>query len=168
MGDCGSRLSKNEIEQHIKDYNPKNDKYFRTIPYYYDHPQFMLTEDNLNILDGRKSLYDKKTIEYMKKCEEIADSDLKLKEIVIELQKGIYLGNEGYCLQQNKVYAIISLEPNGPYHETFSSDIHKPIWYDIFKHKSLIQYNSITIIIKSNDSSDIIGSLNLDLTSQIK
>ena len=127
MGDCTSRPSKSEIDQYIQDYNPKNDRDFKIIPYAHNHLQFIKNEKDIRVLESRKRQYDKKLKQYLKKYEDTIDSVPSIKEIIIEIQKGIYLTKDTFCFLQSKPYVTVSLEPNGPYHETFAADVYKPI-----------------------------------------
>ena len=132
MGDCTSRPSKSEIDQYIQDYNPKNDRDFKIIPYAHNHLQFIKNEKDIRVLESRKRQYDKKLKQYLKKYEDTIDSVPSIKEIIIEIQKGIYLTKDTFCFLQSKPYVTVSLEPNGPYHETFAADVYKPIWYRVY------------------------------------
>ena len=161
MGDCASRLDKKEIEIHLSETNNKNNNYFKCIPSINTHSEFLIHENNLSTLETRKSFYSRKKREFTRKFEESTVSVPAIKEIVIEVQKGIYLTKPGLCFLKGKPYVAVSLEPNGPCYETFEADIHKPVWYRIFQNKSLIDYQVVSVTVKSDDDNHQIGSVNI-------
>ena len=164
MGDCTSRIDKKEIEQHIRDFNNKNDRYFNSIPFSHSHSYFLIEETSTSILESRRRLYAKKKKELLRKYDETSDSVPSIKETIIEVQKGVYLAREGLCFLQGKPYVVVSLEPNGPSYETFAADLLKPVWYRVFQNKSLIQYSFIKFTVKLTENSEVVGSVSVPFT----
>lgn len=166
MGDCASRPTENEIQHHVKLENSKNNRHFKLIPHSARHSEFILLENNLSKLESRKSIYLKKYFELLKE-KHSASPPNQLKEIIIEVQKGLCLDKPGLCFLQGKPFVAISLEPNGPCYETFPTDLFKPIWYRVFQIKTLIEYTHIRVSVKINESSEVVGSI-LIMLSQLK
>ena len=163
MGDCASRPTASEIEQHIKDYNGKNDRYFKSIPYYQHHSQFLLLETNLKALESRKNLYLKKQKEFIKKYDATAESEPPVNEIIVEVQKGVYLDQPGFCFSNGKPFVAVSFEPDGPYHETFVADSYRPIWYRLIQIKSLVRYSSVKFTVRLSEGAKVIGSFEIPI-----
>jgi hypothetical protein len=162
MGDCGSRPDSSEIENHIQEKNTKNDKYFKTVPFYQSHYNFLLTETNLKTLLSRKHIYERQYRDYIKRSEYSNDTIPSIKELTIEVQKGLYL-HKSSCCNQEKPYVEVLLHPNGPFHQTFAADPFKPIWYRVVQIKTLLEFVSVKFNVKLQGSGEIIGNTEISL-----
>ena len=151
----------------MRDYSSKNNRFFKSIPHSTSHPEFILLETNIKNLESRKALYTKRHEKFLLQSAVASTNASPLWELRIEVQKGIFIDRERVCILQGKPYASVSLEPNGPYYETFPSDLFKPVWYKLIEFKSLINYKSITITIKISESTEVHGTVNI-LISDLK
>ena len=164
MGDCASRPTGSEMDQHLRDYNVKNNRFFKQIPHATSHSEFILLENNIENLESRKSVYTKKYYEMLRRSEIASKTDSRLRELIIEVQKGILLDQQRVCILQGKPYVCVSLEPKGPYHDTFPSDLFKPVWYKVVEFKSLVDYKNVKFTIKISDSTEIHGTVSISLS----
>lgn len=161
MGDCASRPSASEIDEHIREDNNKNDRHFKFIPFASNHSQFLKMEGNVQGLIYRKDFYDKKFKEFSRKYENCIESVPPIREVVVEVQRAAYLDRPGLCFTQGKPYIGVSLEPGGPYQETFAADIYKPKWYRVIKIKTLIKFSYLHFTVKVQGSNEILGVVDI-------
>ncbi|OMJ92952.1 hypothetical protein SteCoe_4170 [Stentor coeruleus] len=145
MGECTSRPSNQELEQHIQELNSKNDIYFRYIPLHTLTKESLQSEKNLHILESKIKILKKKKQDFNSKLESANHGISAIPELNIEVQKGINLLESGICWTQGKPYVTVSLEPNGPKYETFESNIYRPYWYKLIQFKQTIPYVKIVL-----------------------
>ena len=157
MGECTSRPTAQEIQEHMAGLNSKNDSYFRYAPFHTITNDQISIEKNLHSLDNKCKLFKKKKSEYLGKLESTNHGLMVIPELNIEVQKGVNLNDLGMCLSKGKPYVVISLEPNGPRIETFESDVYKPYWYRLVQFKQIISYSKIVfrVMKKRSYSSDV-------------
>lgn len=169
MGDCTSRPTQNEIEEHLNESNSKNDKYFRIVPFADDQRRLITSETSQDVLLTRKYFFDKKYKEFNRKSERIAKNSNNVQEFLIEIQKAYGLTQSGFCFNQGKPYVSVTLEPNGPSDSTFPADSFRPKWYKMLHFKTLLSFQSINFEVKVENSSKSLGSFSIkikDLESQ--
>lgn len=169
MGDCASRPSRSEIEEHLNDSNSKNDRFFKMIPYADDQQRLISLEINQNILEGRKYLFDKKYKEFSKKSESISKNSHKVQEFLIEVQKATNINQTGFCFNMGKPFVTVSLEPNGPSESTFPADYFRPKWYKMINFKTLLNFQSVKFEVNIENSGKTLGNFSIkikDLESQ--
>ncbi|OMJ79972.1 hypothetical protein SteCoe_19890 [Stentor coeruleus] len=160
MGECASRPSSQEIEQHIIEINSKNDMHFRYAPMHTITKDQLLAEKNLHILESKAKLFKKKKQEFISKLESTSHGVAVVPELNIEVQKGVNLIESGLCWAQGKPYVVVSLEPNGPKLETFDSNTYRPYWFKFIQFKQTIPYAKIVFRVmsrKNYGSDDLIG-----------
>ena len=157
MGECASRPSDQEIQEHMAELNSKNDQFFRYAPFHTVSNDQIITENNLHVLENKRNLFKKKKIEYVSKLESTNHGLAVIPELNIEIQKGVNFVESGYCFTQGKPIVVISLEPNGPKLETFESNIFRPYWYKFIQFKQTIPYTKLLfrVMIKKGYSSDV-------------
>ncbi|CAG9322420.1 unnamed protein product [Blepharisma stoltei] len=154
MGDCTSRVSKSELEQHMKDYNGKNDQSFLCIPYERTIDQTIAEDTNKRGLEEKLRLYQRKKLEFQAKLDSITAGSPQIPELNIEIQKGVSLYTEGLCFTKGQPYVTVQLEPKGPICETTASDTYKPYWYRLFELKqTLDNFSSLSFKVWSKENS---------------
>lgn len=126
MGDCASRPTTGELEQHIRDYNSKHDIHFRSVPFDSKIETAILGETSKKALTEKLKLFKRKNTEYNALFEAVTGGIPAIPELSIEIQKGLHLHTNSVCFAQGKPYVSIQLEPKGPIFETFESDIYMP------------------------------------------
>ena len=169
MGDCTSRPSGSEIEEHLIESNPKNDRFFRILPYADDQYRLISLENDRNVLETRKYFFDKKYKELSKKSEILSKNSHKVQEFVIEIQKSTPLPQSGFCFNKKKPFVTVSLEPNGPSESTFPTDYFRPKWYKMINFKTLLTFQSLKFEVRTEDSPNPLGTFSIrtkDLESQ--
>lgn len=145
MGDCASRPSSTEVEQHMRDYNAKNDLSFKCIPYERTIDQSIAEDENKRGLEEKLRLYERKKLEYTSKISSMTAGLPPIPELNIEIQKGVNLFSRGLCFTHGQPYVTVQLEPKGPICETYVSDTYKPYWYRLFEIKqSLHNFTSLS------------------------
>ncbi|CAG9325484.1 unnamed protein product [Blepharisma stoltei] len=154
MGDCASRISKSELEQHMKDYNAKNDQSFISIPYERTIDQTIAEDTNKRGLEEKLKLYQRKILEFQTKIDSVTAGQPQIPELNIEIQKGVSLYTKGLCFTRGQPYVTVQLEPKGPTCETNASDVYKPYWYRLFELKqSLDNFTSLSFRVWSRENS---------------
>ncbi|CAG9316778.1 unnamed protein product [Blepharisma stoltei] len=135
MGDCSSRPTKADMEQHIHDYNAKNDLFFQAVPFDRKIEEMILEENSKKGLQEKLQLYQRKKVEYLTTYSTITAGEPHIPELSIEIQKGLDLHTNNLCFTQGKPYVTVTLEPKGPIYETFESDKFIPYWFQLFQIK---------------------------------
>jgi C2 domain len=167
MGECISRPSDTDIENHILELNSKNDSYFRYFPFATITDEQISSEKNICLLENKLNSFKKKKSEFQSILESTNQSITSIPELNIEVQKGLNLKPSGVCLNLGKPIVIIRLEPNGPHLETFKSNIHTPYWYRFFQFKQTIPYTKIVfeVVLKKDLSQDYeLGKLEIKIS----
>lgn len=159
MGDCTSRPTESEIEQHLSGSNAKNDQFFRSIPFPVHSEASILKENNINVLERKKKLFEKKKQEYTYKLESTIQGMPVIPELNIEVQKGVNFFNNQICVSQGQPFVSVSLEPNGPKFDTYVSDRYKPYWFRFIQFRqTLWSFKSVLfkVVMKNSMVSDAI------------
>ena len=136
MGDCASRPSELEIEEHKQSILKKHDNYFRSLPLN-PSKDSINSERNIHNLETKRKFLAKKIHEFQTLTESASKGLKTLPELNIEVQKAVNLYNS--CFLKGKPYVSVKLEPKGPCFETFLSERHKPYWYKFYQLRQNMQ-----------------------------
>ena len=131
MGDCASRPTASEIETHKSLHLVQNDRYFSYI--------------NLPISSPTLTYLHRKKREYERKLKLQSSNSPTSYLYLIEVQKLSGIHQPGLCFDHEKPFLSVSLEPNGPYQETCSSDLFRPKWFRLVQFKSVVLFKHIKI-----------------------
>jgi hypothetical protein len=158
MGDCTSRPTPSEIDSHISEYNHKNDRFFKIIPFSEDQSRLISSETSQRVLESRKYLFEKKYQEYIKKSDNLPESPPGIQEYLIEVQKAVGISQGTFCFNYKKPYVVVSLEPNGPSQSTFAGDYFRPKWYKLIQFKTLLNFAAVKFELRFEGDDEPIGS----------
>lgn len=123
MGDCASRPSPAEINEHKKQINTVNNSYFIYIPYVHSE---IANETNPLILQTKRRFYSKKAEDYGRILESPEETSPPVPGLNVEVQKGLNLEKSSNCMNRGQPFLVVKLEPNGDYVETSISNAFKP------------------------------------------
>lgn len=142
MGECASRPVQEDMQKHVLQENKRNEDRFYYYPLKNCTIESILSCTKAQVLVKNLNYLEKKRDFYMQKIEGI-ESITDIPELLIEVQKGVNLIGQPYCLNSGKPFVEVSLEPGGPVMRTFEADMFTPCWYKFFECKELVPYNTI-------------------------
>jgi C2 domain len=151
MGACLSRNDPEQQEVHMNKLNSKNDKKFIYYPLLDLSLDSIKNNTDTDSLIGILEIFIKKKDYFMSMAALNKINYESDPEINIEVQKGINLEPFLSCINQGYPYVKVSLEPKGPWLQTYESDPYLPYWFRFIQFKQIINYNEVLFIVYSKN-----------------